>query len=143
MKSTFIAICTAAISLTALASEAAAAPRPSPVFVQAGTDVSPVAVRRGFHAVGGVFYYNGHRGVVHARRGYRYHRGYWFPPAAFARPVVVAPAPRAVVVAPAPVARLTAAHIRWCHATYVSYRASDNTYQPHGGPRRQCWSPYS
>jgi hypothetical protein len=143
MKPTIIAISMAAISLTAVGSEAAATPRLSPAFEHASTDITPVAVRRGFHAVGGVFYYNGHRGVVYARRGYRYHRGYWFPPAAFARPVVVAPVPRTVVVAPAPIARLTAAHIRWCYATYVSYRSTDNTYQPYEGPRRQCWSPYS
>lgn len=33
-------------------------------------------------------------------------------------------------------------HTRWCYARYRSYRASDNTYQPYGGPRRQCVSPY-
>jgi hypothetical protein len=34
------------------------------------------------------------------------------------------------------------AHIRWCYNRYRSYRASDNTYQPYNGPRRQCISPY-
>lgn len=34
------------------------------------------------------------------------------------------------------------AHTRWCYARYRSYRAWDNTYQPYGGPRRQCYSPY-
>ncbi|PYE39525.1 BA14K-like protein [Rhizobium sp. PP-F2F-G20b] len=29
-------------------------------------------------------------------------------------------------------------HIRHCQARYSSYRASDNTYQPYGGPRRTC-----
>ena len=33
------------------------------------------------------------------------------------------------------------AHTRWCYAHYRSYRASDNTYQPYNGPRRQCVSP--
>lgn len=33
-------------------------------------------------------------------------------------------------------------HTRWCYARYRSYRAWDNTYQPYGGPRRQCYSPY-
>ncbi|WP_454851651.1 BA14K family protein [Rhizobium binxianense] len=33
-------------------------------------------------------------------------------------------------------------HARWCYARYRSYRAYDNTYQPYGGPRRQCVSPY-
>ncbi|WDZ77650.1 BA14K family protein [Ensifer adhaerens] len=34
------------------------------------------------------------------------------------------------------------AHTRWCYARYRSYRAWDNSYQPYGGPRRQCNSPY-
>ncbi len=34
------------------------------------------------------------------------------------------------------------AHVRWCYDRYRSYRASDNTYQPYNGPRRQCRSPY-
>lgn len=33
-------------------------------------------------------------------------------------------------------------HTRWCYNHYRSYRASDNTYQPYNGPRRQCNSPY-
>ena len=35
------------------------------------------------------------------------------------------------------------AHVNWCYSRYRSYRAYDNTYQPYGGPRRQCYSPYS
>jgi hypothetical protein len=38
---------------------------------------------------------------------------------------------------------LPSAHVRWCYDRYRSYRAWDNTFQPYGGPRRQCWSPYS
>jgi hypothetical protein len=34
------------------------------------------------------------------------------------------------------------AHIGWCHERWRSYRASDNSYQPVYGPRRQCRSPY-
>jgi hypothetical protein len=41
-------------------------------------------------------------------------------------------------VRPAPVG----AHVRWCSDRYRSYRAWDNSYQPYGGPRRQCRSPY-
>lgn len=33
-------------------------------------------------------------------------------------------------------------HVNWCANRYRSYRAYDNTYQPYGGPRRQCYSPY-
>jgi hypothetical protein len=32
-------------------------------------------------------------------------------------------------------------HERWCYARYRSYRASDNTFQPNHGARRQCYSP--
>ena len=34
------------------------------------------------------------------------------------------------------------AHIGWCHDRWRSYRASDNSYQPFYGPRRQCRSPF-
>ena len=34
------------------------------------------------------------------------------------------------------------AHVRWCYNRYRSYRAWDNTFQPYGGPRQQCYSPY-
>lgn len=33
-------------------------------------------------------------------------------------------------------------HVEWCYNRYRSYRASDNTFQPNHGPRRQCRSPY-
>ncbi|MBO9123658.1 MULTISPECIES: BA14K family protein [unclassified Rhizobium] len=32
-------------------------------------------------------------------------------------------------------------HVSWCYNRYRSYRASDNTYQPNYGPRRQCAGP--
>jgi hypothetical protein len=50
-----------------------------------------------------------------------------------------APAPRRYYRA----GRLSNAHVRWCYNRYRSYRAWDNTFQPYGGPRQQCWSPYS
>lgn len=31
-------------------------------------------------------------------------------------------------------------HVDYCYNRYRSYRASDNTYQPNYGPRRQCFS---
>ncbi|MDI7861467.1 BA14K family protein [Rhizobiaceae bacterium n13] len=34
------------------------------------------------------------------------------------------------------------AHTSWCYSHYRSYRASDNTFQPYSGGRRQCNSPY-
>ncbi|WP_244494894.1 BA14K family protein [Bosea sp. Root483D1] len=33
-------------------------------------------------------------------------------------------------------------HVAWCSQRFRSYRASDNTWQPNNGPRRQCVSPY-
>jgi hypothetical protein len=37
---------------------------------------------------------------------------------------------------------LPARHVSWCYDRYRSYRAWDNSYQPYGGPRQQCYSPY-
>ena len=34
------------------------------------------------------------------------------------------------------------AHVAYCYDRWRSYRASDNTYQPFNGPRRECRSPY-
>lgn len=34
-------------------------------------------------------------------------------------------------------------HSDWCANRYRSYRHYDNTFQPYGGPRRQCYSPFS
>jgi hypothetical protein len=34
-------------------------------------------------------------------------------------------------------------HIRWCAERYRSYRASDNSYKPLDGQRRECLSPFS
>jgi hypothetical protein len=142
MKQTIITICMAGLALASAGLPLEAMPRSTPVIEAATSAATPVVVRRGFYSIGGVFYYNGHRGYVYARRGYRYYRGYWFPAAAFVTGVavgsVVAPPLR-----PVPVITLPAAHVRWCYARYVSYRAYDNSYQPYEGPRRQCWSPYS
>lgn len=38
--------------------------------------------------------------------------------------------------------RLRLAHDRWCSRRYRSYRAEDGTYQPYGGGRQMCDSPY-
>ncbi|MCZ4092527.1 MULTISPECIES: BA14K family protein [Sinorhizobium] len=35
------------------------------------------------------------------------------------------------------------AHARWCRQRYISYRSTDNTFQPFDGPRRSCDSPYN
>ncbi len=35
------------------------------------------------------------------------------------------------------------AHRQWCSDRYRSFRAEDNSYQPYGGPRQACVSPYT
>src|SRR5690554_3548722 len=56
--------------------------------------------RRGFYRQGNHGFYNGHRGYNQRRAGYRYHSGFWFPPAAFVMGAIVGGAvanpPRAV-----------------------------------------------
>lgn len=43
------------------------------------------------------------------------------------------------VIASQPRVRSTGdSHADYCYSRYRSYRASDNTYQPNSGPRRQC-----
>jgi hypothetical protein len=76
--------------------------------------------------------WRGHRGYRAWRPGYRHYGGYWYPPAAFSVGIVVGP-------------RLHGGnrHVRWCRNQYMSYRASDNTFQPYHGPRARCVSPYS
>jgi hypothetical protein len=45
---------------------------------------------------------------------------------------------------PAPSYRSAAnAHVQWCYSHYRSYREWDNSYQPYGGPRQPCYSPYN
>lgn len=83
-------------------------------------------------------WYRGHRGYRYARRGYRHHNGYWFPLAAFGAGAIIGGAianDRGYVGG-------GGSHVNWCANRYRSYRAYDNTFQPYGGPRRQCISPY-
>ncbi|RXT24135.1 BA14K family protein [Rhizobium leguminosarum] len=44
------------------------------------------------------------------------------------------------IIASQPRARAysSGSHAEYCYSRYRSYRASDNTYQPNYGPRRQC-----
>jgi hypothetical protein len=142
MKTRIASVALAIATIVTALTPASAVPAITGLPVSASNlPVQPVAHRHGFYRVRGVYYYNGHRGVVVARPGYRYHRGYWFPAAAFAAGAAVG----AAVAAPPPAyyRRPAAAHVAWCYETYRSYRAWDNSYQPYEGPRRQCWSPYS
>lgn len=85
-------------------------------------------------------YYRGHRGYRSFRPGYQRHGNYWFPAGAFIAGAIIG---GALANQSAPRwGSATNAHINWCYSRYRSYRASDNTFQPHNGPRRQCRSPY-
>lgn len=86
-------------------------------------------------------YWRGHRGYRDYRPGYRRHGDFWFPPAAFIAGAIIGGA-LSNQPAPPPAGYYSNAHVEWCYARYRSYRASDNTFQPYNGPRRQCRSPY-
>jgi Ni/Co efflux regulator RcnB len=85
-------------------------------------------------------YYNGHRGYRDYRRGYRRHNNAWYPAAAFLGGAIIGGA--IANSQSAPRVRSGSSHVQWCYDRYRSYRASDNTFQPNNGPRRQCNSPY-
>ncbi|WP_414650759.1 BA14K family protein [Ensifer sp.] len=86
-------------------------------------------------------YYNGYRGYRYERYGYRRHNdGWWYPLAAFGAGVVIG---GAIAAPPRSYdAGVNPRHVDWCYARYRSYRAWDNSFQPYGGPRQQCYSPY-
>ena len=82
------------------------------------------------------YYYNGYRGYPRYRPGYRLYEGHYFPSAAFVAGAIITGAIAAG-------RRGGGSHVDWCYDRYRSYRASDNTFQPYNGPRRQCYSPYN
>ncbi|MDX8529635.1 BA14K family protein [Mesorhizobium sp. VK25A] len=94
---------------------------------------------RDFSRRDGGAYWNGHRGYREYRRGYRRHGDYWFPLAAFATGALIT---GAIVNSENNRVYRGNSHVQWCYDRYRSYRASDNTFQPNSGPRRQCESPY-
>ena len=98
--------------------------------------------RRDFERRGNEAYYRGHRGQRQARRGWRQHEGFWFPPAAFIAGAIIGGAvaqPQQPSVRPG---RMSQSHVDWCFNRYRSYRTSDNTFQPYNGPRQACRSPH-
>ena len=88
-----------------------------------------------FYRSGGLNYYNGYRGYRDSRPGYRRYNDWWLPADAFVAGALVTGAINSA-------SRSGDSHVSWCYDRYRSYRASDNTYQPLNGPRRQCYSPY-
>ena len=128
----FLAILMAAAGFAYLASPANADPRISladtgpKMSSEVGIEPTLIGHRSDF-SIGFQF---GHK----PQRFYRHHPGYQHRPGYFPkhhqqfRPVQrIHPA---------------RAHMRWCHDRYRSYRAWDNTFQPHHGPRRACRSPF-
>ncbi|RVB59254.1 BA14K family protein, partial [Mesorhizobium sp. M7A.F.Ca.CA.004.06.1.1] len=81
----------------------------------------------------------GHRGYREYRPGYRRHGDYWFPLAAFATGALIT---GAIINNENNRVYGGNAHVQWCYDRYRSYRASDNTFQPNYGPRKECRSPY-
>ncbi|HXV29638.1 MAG TPA: BA14K family protein [Sinorhizobium sp.] len=93
-------------------------------------------------------WYNGHRGYRYHRRGYRRHSdGWWYPLAAFGAGMIIGgaiatPAQPRYAAPRYTESRLPPRHVNWCYDRYRSYRAWDNSFQPYGGPRQQCYSPF-
>lgn len=88
-------------------------------------------------------WHNGHRGYRYKRHGYRYYDGWWYPAGAFVAGAIIG---GAIANGNNNYPRYSgggSSHVQWCYDRYRSYRASDNTYQPYNGGRRQCYSPYS
>lgn len=146
MRKFIVAACAAAIAVTTLGTSSITAGAAPLVRIESGSgDVLQVQNRpdrrdRFERRRDGNHYYNGRRGYRERRAGYRQYNGFWFPPAAFIAGAIiggsVATPPRAAV-------RRSDRHVRWCSDQYRSYRASDNSYQPSNGPRRQCNSPFN
>lgn len=140
MKRSLIAICAAAIAAP-LAFAAA------PVAAQGfSLEFGPQGPRLGFYTEGPRVYYNGYRGYRDRRAGHRYHSGYWFPHQAFVdrrHTGSIRDYDRRHDYRYNYRQDYGRAHVDWCYDRYRSYRASDNTFQPYSGSRRQCYSPYS
>lgn len=113
-----------------------------------GSNLIEVQNRRGYHRRGNERYYNGHRGSRNYRPGWRRHNDAWFPPAAFIAGAIIGGIISNEMTRPQPQpiyrgrVALPERHVRWCYNKYRSYRASDNSFQPYNGPRRECRSPY-
>ena len=138
MRKTIIALCAAA--LAAPLSIAAAPSMAQGVEFRIG----PGGPSVGFFTQGPYGYYHGHRGYRDRRAGWRYYRGYWFPPDAF----VDRRTTRSIIREERRAERrydrrMDRAHVDWCYDRYRTYRESDDTYVPRAGVRARCNSPYN
>ncbi|EJN04945.1 BA14K family protein [Phyllobacterium sp. YR531] len=128
-----------AMGVTSIIPATAAPFVPAPLEIKSSVDQVQYRSDRRWR---GGHHWRGHRGYRHSRPGYRRHNdGWWYPLAAFGAGAIIGGAianqPRRV----APVRG--SAHVQWCYNKYRSYRSWDNSYQPYGGPRAQCYSPYN
>lgn len=78
--------------------------------------------------------------VYHGPTHYYSHHPYHAP--GYPVPIYRTDRPAVVVRETIRVAAPVAAHVAWCAERYRSYRVSDDSFQPHHGPRRRCVSPY-
>lgn len=150
-----------AISVGALgAAQAQQFARPSvPAATQTTDGIVNVQFRDNYYDRGGSRYYRGDRhwrgdrgwrGDRYWRGDRRWDRGRYYRDrrgdalAAGAAGLVTGAIIGGIVANQQPrrVIRSGGGHTDWCYNRYRSYRASDNTYQPYNGPRRQCVSPY-
>jgi hypothetical protein len=105
--------------------------------------VNAGAPRRGFYSNNGAWFYNGYQGQRQRRAGWRYHNGWWFPPAAFIAGAIGLGIANSIANSARNNSNWTA-HVSWCSNRYRSYDANSNTFQPYGNvPRQECVSPYS
>lgn len=75
------------------------------------------------------------------RPGYVYRNGIWFSPRSMRAGVIVdRPIPRRHEVHYG--GAISSRHHSWCANRYRSYHWRSNSFQPHHGPRQQCYSPY-
>lgn len=88
-----------------------------------------------FERRGNYAYYNGQRGQRERRSGWRQYNGFYFPQSAFSLRFTFGNSQGDT--------RISQRHYAYCDDRYISYRASDNTFQPYNGGRQQCVSPYS
>lgn len=136
-----------AFSMPIVVAPAQGASQADIIQVQGGPCMGP-RCRPGFrpgpgYRPGGPGNWHGYHGYHGPRPGYRRHSdGWWYPLAAFGAGAIIGGAIAGSNREVAPPRGYGSAHYRWCEDRYKSYRASDNTFQPYGGPRQECISPY-
>ena len=88
-----------------------------------------------FERRGNSYYLNGQRGQRQHRSGWRQYNGFYFPQSAFSISLNFGDSRDDVRVS-------SDRHVAYCEDRYVSYRESDNSFQPYHGNRQQCIAPF-